>query len=101
MEIRINPAEQRVVVKPDKQGETRTNSGIIIPSTVDDKRPELATVIAVGSGSKEEPMKYWKGQRVIYSQYAGLELKLNLEGEGEATYKIMNQMDIIGVIEEL
>lgn len=99
--IRINPAEQRVVVKPDRQGEKKTRSGIIIPETVNDKMPEIATIVSVGKGSKDDPMKYHVGQRVIYSQYAGLELKMDLEKFGESLYKIMNQMDIIGVVEEI
>ena len=95
----IKPAEQRVVVLPEKRGETKTMSGIIIPGTVTENMPEIAKVVAVGSGSKDSPMLYSIGQRVLYSQYAGLELKLNLEwADGEKTYRVMNQLDIMGVI---
>ena len=98
---KVMPAEQRVLVLPEKQDETRTNSGIIIPASVDTSKPETGRVVAVGKGSKDIPMEYKVGQTVFYSQYSGLELKFNLGNVGEHTFKAMNQMDIIGVLEEV
>jgi chaperonin GroES len=97
----IRPAEQRVVVLPDEKVEKTTGMGIILPSTVEDNAPEIATIIAVGTGEKDHPMLYHKGQRVIYSQYSGVEVNLDLIGaKGEKVYKVMNQLDIMAVIEE-
>jgi len=100
-EFMITPAEQRVVVLPDETSETKTNSGIIIPRTVEDNMPEIATVVAVGNGSADNPMEFFPTQRVVYSQYSGVELKLNLQGDGEHVYKVMNQMDIMAVVKEV
>ena len=96
----ITPAEQRVVVLPEDSDEKITGTGIILPSIVKDDTPEIATVISVGKGSKDIPMLYHKGQKVIFSQYSGVEVKLNLYGVGEKTFKVLNQLDIMAVIEE-
>lgn len=96
----ITPAEQRVVVLPEDSDEKITGTGIILPSIVKDDTPEIATVISVGKGSEDIPMLYHKGQKVIFSQYSGVEVKLNLYGVGEKTFKVMNQLDIMAVIEE-
>lgn len=100
-EFMITPADQRVVVLPEKPGETTTKMGIIIPGTVDNSTPEIAKVVAVGNGDKDNPMLYRINQKVIYSQYSGVEIKFNLFGHGENTYKVMNQLDIMAVIEEV
>ena len=96
----IKPAEQRVIVLPDEQKETKLASGIIIPGTVDQEKPGGGLIIATGRGSKDSPMEFLVGQHVIYSQYSGLDVKLNLIGHGEHTFKVMNQLDIMAVIEE-
>ena len=96
---KINPAEQRVVVLPLSNEETKTRSGIIIPVTAEENKPGIGKVISVGKGSADSPMLYREGQYVLYSQYSGLEVKLNLENHGDNTYKVMNQLDIIGIVE--
>lgn len=98
---KINPAEQRVVVLPLNGEEMKTKSGIIIPVTVEQNKPGIGKVVAVGKGSADAPMDYREGQHVLYSQYSGLEVKLNLENHGDNTYKVMNQLDIIGTIDEV
>lgn len=100
-ELIISPAEQRIVVLPDKEKEGLTQSGIIIPTMVEDKVPEIATIIAVGEGSRDDPMRYSVGQKVIYSQYSGLEVKMNLKGYGENQYKVMTQLDIMAIVKEV
>jgi len=97
----INPAEQRVVVLPDEGKETKLASGLILPATATESAPEFATVVAVGKGDADNPMLYFINQRVIYSQYSGVEVKMNLIGHGENTYKVMNQLDIMAVVEEV
>jgi len=100
-QLSINPAEQRVVVLPDKPEEHQTKGGIWVPLTATESAPEIATVVAVGKGDKNDPMLYYPNQRVIYSQYSGVEIKMNLIGHGENTYKVMNQLDIMAVIKEV
>lgn len=97
--LNYRPAEQRVMVLPEKPKERKTNSGIIIPEMVDDNRPEIGIIVRVGKGDRDNPMLYSIGERVMYSQYSGLEIKMNLVDYGENVYKVMNQMDIMGTIE--
>ena len=97
-EIIINPAEQRVIILPVPETETKTKSGIIIPKGTEEDKPGVGWVIASGKGSKDYPMIYTPGDRVIYSQYAGLDIKLNIMNHGEHVYKVMNQLDIMATI---
>lgn len=97
----ILPADVRVVVLPDKRKETITDSGIIIPQTNEEEIPETGLVVEVGPGDPDHKMKYKVGDHIIFSQYAGLSIQLNLAEHGNNTYKIMNQVDIIGHIVEV
>lgn len=97
-EIIIEPAEQRVIIKLEKFEEEVTAKGIIIPATAQEGHPETGIIVATGFGSIDNPMKYFKDQRVLFSEYAGVELKLNIAGYGEGRYKVMNQIDIMGII---
>ena len=86
----------RVVLKQLEAEET-TKSGIILTGTAQEK-PQEAEIIAVGPGGmvdgKEVVMQVKEGQKVIYSKYAGAEVKL----EGEE-YIIVRQNDILAVVE--
>lgn len=97
----ITPAEQRVIVYCEKSADEVRKSGIIIPMGAENKRPEVGVIVAIGKGSLDHPMNYRAGQKIIYSQYAGLEVKLNIDPYGENIYKIMNQLDIMAVITEV
>jgi len=96
---KLNLAEHRVAVLPDKKEEQITGGGIIIPLTNEENMPETGIIVEVGPGDVDTPMKYKKGDHIIFSQYAGLALKFNLAEHGDNTYKIMNQVDIIGHLE--
>lgn len=89
----IRPLGDRVVVKMAEAEETQTKSGIILTGSAKEK-PVYANVIAVGPGGmidgKEVKMEVEVGDKVILSQYAGTEVKL----EGEE-YKIVKQSDIL------
>ena len=94
----FTPNFQRVLILPDiKAGKTK--SGIIIPETAQ-KRAKVGLVIAVGEGDKDTPMRYRAGDKVIYGEYAGTEIDLNLENRGECEYLIMQKIDIMGKITE-
>ena len=103
--FRIKPADTRVVVLPDELGEMKTKTGLIIPENAKEDRAKTGTIVVVGKGNADNPMLYSVGQRVIYSQYAGSPLLLDLkvgDKDYQATeFKIMNQVDIWGVIEEV
>ena len=94
--MKLVPLADRVVLKQLGAEET-TKSGIILASKSQEK-PQEAEVIAVGPGGvvdgKEVTMQVSVGQKVIYSKYAGTEVKLE-----EEEYIIVKQNDILAVVE--
>ena len=94
--MKLVPLTDRVVLKQLEAEET-TASGIILTGTAQEK-PQEAEVIAVGPGGmvdgKEVKMEVKVGDQVIYSKYAGTEVKL----EGQE-YIIVRQNDILAVVE--
>ena len=79
---RITPLEDRVVIRP-LEGEEVTASGLVIPDTAKEK-PQEGEVLAVGPGrlddnGKRVPMEVKEGDRVLYSKYAGTEIKIDGE----------------------
>ena len=89
--INITPLADRVILQ-QAAAETTTAAGIIIPDTAQEK-PQKGTIIAVGKGTKEEPMTVSVGDSVLYGKYAGTELKYNGED-----YLIMKESDILAII---
>lgn len=92
----IKPLGDRVVLKSVEAEET-TKSGIVLPGSAQEK-PQMAEIIAVGPGGvvdgKEVKMYVQTGDKVIYSKYAGTEVKL----DGEE-YILVRQSDILAVVE--
>ena len=89
--INITPLADRVIIQ-QAEAETTTASGIIIPDTAQEK-PQKGTVIAVGKGTKDNPMTVKVGDNILYGKYAGTELKYN-----GADYMIMKESDILAII---
>ncbi len=89
--INIKPLGDRVVLKP-LEAETTTASGLIIPDSAKEKQ-QKGTVVAVGNGTKDEPMTVKVGDIVLFGKYAGTELEL----EG-ADYLIMRESDILAIV---
>ena len=90
-EIKIKPLADRVVIEP-APAEEKTAGGIIIPDTAKEK-PLKGTVVAVGSGKKDEPMTVKVGDQVLYSTYAGTEI--TIDGK---EYLIVRESDILAII---
>ncbi|MBR6451654.1 MAG: co-chaperone GroES [Lachnospiraceae bacterium] len=94
--MKLVPLGDRVVLKQLVAEET-TKSGIVLPGQGKEK-PQQAEVIAVGPGGvidgKEVKMQVSVGQQVIFSKYAGTEVKLE-----EEEYIIVKQNDILAVVE--
>ncbi len=94
--MKLVPLADRVVLKQCEAEET-TKSGIILAGSAQEK-PQEAEVIAVGPGGnvdgKEITMHVKAGDKVIYSKYAGTEVKL----DGEE-YIIVKQGDILAIVE--
>ena len=93
MSIGIKPLGARVVIKR-VEAEEKTASGILLTGTAKEK-PQVAEVLAVGPGTEDEKMELKVGDRVIFSQYAGTDVKY----EGQEV-SIMNQRDILATIED-
>ena len=87
----IKPLADRVIIQ-QAEAETKTASGIIIPDTAQEK-PQKGVVIAVGNGTKDNPITVSVGDNILYGKYAGTELKYNGE-----EYLIMKESDILAII---
>ena len=100
-QVIYKPAEQRVMVFPQEEKETKLSSGIILMKGSGEGKPGMGLVVASGTGDEKNKMLYHPGDLVMYSQYSGLDVKLNLVDHGDHTYKVMNQLDIMGTIIEI
>ena len=89
--INIKPLADRVVIEP-LAAETKTASGLYIPDSAKEK-PQQGKVMAVGKGTKDEPMTVKVGDNVLYGKYAGTELKLD-----GGDYLIMRESDIFAIL---
>lgn len=91
LHLNITPLADRVIVEP-VAAEEKTASGLYIPDTAKEK-PQQGTVVAVGSGKKDEPMTVQVGDKVLYGKYSGTEV--NVEGKD---FLIMRESDIFAII---
>lgn len=90
--MKIKPLEDRVVIKM-VAAEEKTASGIVLPGAAKEK-PQIATVIEVGPGTKDVKMEVKVGNKVLYSKYAGTEVKV----DGQELI-IIKQADILAIVE--
>lgn len=95
----IVPLGDRVLVQPLILETKKTDSGIIIPETVDKEKPEQGKVIAVGEGRYDDgkliPVRVKKGQKVVFSKYGYDEIKI----DGEEFY-IIEEKNILAIVKE-
>ena len=95
--MKLVPLGDRVVLKQLVAEET-TKSGIVLPGQTKEK-PQEAEVVAVGPGilpdGKEIKMSVKAGDKVIYTKYAGTEVKM----DGEE-YILVKQSDILAIVEQ-
>ncbi|HEV1997852.1 MAG TPA: co-chaperone GroES [Candidatus Dormibacteraeota bacterium] len=95
--MNLRPLADRVVIKPLEREEV-TKSGIVLPDTAKEK-PQEGLIEAVGNGrlieatGKREPIDLSVGDRVIYSKYAGNEVKID-----EVDLLILSEKDILAVV---
>lgn len=93
----LRPLRDRVVIKPSAE-EEKTSGGIFLPDTAK-KKPQEGEVVAVGAGKVLEdgtrvPMNVKVGDRVIYSKYAGTEVRV-----GEDEYLVLDEDSIYAIKE--
>jgi chaperonin GroES len=94
--MKIKPLGERVVIKK-LEAEEKTKSGIVLTGTAKE-RPQEAEVVAVGPGAIVDgnriAMEVKVGDKVLYSKYAGTEVKVDNE-----EYTILKQEDILAIVE--
>ncbi|MBE6031605.1 MAG: co-chaperone GroES [Firmicutes bacterium] len=88
--MNIKPLGDRVVIQM-VAAEEKTKSGIVLPGQAKEQ-PQMAKVVAVGDGG-ESKMEVKVGDLVIYSKFAGTEVKL----DGEE-YLILSQKDVLAIV---
>lgn len=91
MSVKVKPLADRVLIEP-APAETTTASGIIIPDTAQEK-PQKGKVVAVGNGTKDNPITLKEGDVVLYGKYAGTEIK-----ENGKSYLIMRESDVLAIL---
>jgi chaperonin GroES len=95
--MQLQPLGDRVVVTSTEEAESRTPSGLVIPDTAKEK-PQIGEVIAVGPGARDEdgdriPMEVSVGDKVLYSKFAGTEIKLD-----GSDYLVLSERDLLAVV---
>ncbi len=95
--MKLKPLYDRVLVKPFEEEEVK-KGGIIIPDTAKE-RPQQGEVIEVGEGKVNDegkviPLKVKKGDKVLFSKYAGTEIEIDDE-----KYLIMRESEILAIVE--
>ena len=98
MKKTIHPINDHVVIKPLKAEEV-TKSGIVLPDTAREEKPEQGEVIAVGPGKlldngQRAPMSVKPGEKVLFTKYAPDEVEI----DGE-TYLVIEEEKILGIVE--
>jgi chaperonin GroES len=95
--MKLRPLQDRLLVKRIEE-EKKTKGGLIIPDTAKEK-PMEGNVIAVGRGKvgedgKLRPLDVRKGDRVLFTKYAGSEIQL-----GGDEHLIIREEDVLAVLE--
>ena len=96
MALKIKPLADRVVVHAD-EAEEKSEGGIILPDTVQEK-PQKGTIVALGAGRISDNGELIKpevkvGDKVLYGKYSGNEISI-----GGVEYLIMRESDILAVV---
>jgi chaperonin GroES len=95
-DVGVRPLHDRILVKRTTEDE-KTAGGLYIPDTAKEK-PQKGEVVAAGKGrvledGKVLPLEIKVGDRILFSKYAGTELKLNGE-----EYLMMREEDVLGIV---
>jgi len=92
----VKPLYDRLLVKPVEEQEVK-KGGIIIPDTAKE-RPQEGKIVEVGEGKMTDdgkliPLKVKKGQKILFSKYAGTEFEM-----GNEQNLIMRESDVLAII---
>lgn len=91
--MQLRPLGDRVIVKPLPKEET-TKAGIILPGTVGKESRQEGEIMAIGTGEKITKLNLNVGQKVVFSEYGGSEIKVD-----GVEHKILNHDDLLAIIE--
>ncbi len=100
-EVNIKPLADRAIVRPltDEEAGTVSASGIIIPDSAKQEKPEQGIVVAIGAGKWDEdgekriPMEVKVGDKVVFSKYGFDEVKVDDEN-----YYIVGEANILAIL---
>lgn len=92
----VKPLGDRVFVKVSPS-EEKTAGGILLPDTAKEK-PQVGEVVQIGSGKRKDdgtitPLEVKVGDQVLYSKYAGTDIKL-----GGDDYVLLSEKDILAIV---
>lgn len=91
--MKLRPLGDRCVIQI-VEAESKTESGLYLPDTVDKEKPEQGKIAAVGDGEKVMALGLKKGMTVLFGKYAGSDIEL----DGKK-YKVVGHEDVLAVIE--
>ncbi|NGX58522.1 MAG: 10 kDa chaperonin [Chlamydiae bacterium] len=91
--VKIKPLGNRVCIKRSKA--TTTKGGIILPDSAQEK-PLEGEILEVGPGKDSQPLTLKKGDRVLFSPYAGTPVEV--QDDEDTEYLIMSEDDILGIL---
>lgn len=96
--MKIKPISDYLLIEPIKE-EDKTETGILLPETVEKERPEQGMVVAVGPGKKNDSGQIVAtdikvGQKVLFTKYGPNEIKVD-----DKEYLIIREEDILAIIE--
>lgn len=91
--MKLTPLADRVLLKITVNKQQTTKSGIILADAAQEKT-EVGEVIAIGEGTKDDPIKVKIGQKVMFDKYSGTKIKI--EGEDHLLIKMQ---DVVAIVE--
>lgn len=97
MKLKLRPLADRIIIQPVEE-EAKTKGGVILPDTMTKEKPMRGKVVAVGKGRVDEggkkvPLELKINDEVIYSKYAGTEVKID-----ETEYLILKEDDVLAIL---
>ncbi len=97
--MNLKPLADNIVIKP-QQKEEKTESGILLPDSAGESKPERGTVVAIGPGKRNKDGERMKpelseGDEVIFTKYGPNEIKVD-----EDDYLIAKEDDILAIVEK-
>lgn len=96
--LKFKPIGDRILIKIDKEADQKTASGIYVPDSSRQEKPDFGTIIAAGEGKRTEagktiPMRVKVGQTIMFAKFSYDEIKI----DGEE-YLVISENNILGIL---